>query len=149
MDEQRINYTSFNKPYFINDSLKFNISHSGEIAVCAFSEHSEIGIDIEIMSDIQVNDFKDQMTEYEWKEIMRSDNSQEAFFTYWARKEAVIKAHGEGLSITLKSFEIISNRTILNEELFYVKEIGIEQGYKCFISSMNDGDVVLKKVVFD
>lgn len=147
MDEQKIEYTPFNKPYFTNSSLKFNISHSGEIVACAFSNHAEIGIDIEIIGDIQLNDFKDQMTEYEWNEIMRSGNNQEAFFSYWARKEAVIKAHGEGLSIPLQSFEIIDNRTLLNEELFYVKEVHIEQGYKCFISSKVDCEVMLKKVV--
>lgn len=147
--EKKIKFTKFNKPYFDGEAIKFNISHSGEIVVCAISEQLDVGIDIEYISDINLEDFKEQMTRYEWMEIIESGNQKEAFFNYWSRKEAVIKAHGEGLSIPLQSFEIISNRTLLDEELFYVKELKIDQHYKCFISSTKECEICVKEIRFE
>lgn len=136
-----IRYTKFNKPYFKNNIMNFNISHSGEIVVCVLSDSYEVGIDIEIVTDINVDDFKTQMTKREWERICISANKKEAFFDYWTQKEAVMKAHGHGLSIPLNSFEIMDNSTQINEEKFYLKEIQIDQNYKCYVSlneKMND-----------
>jgi 4'-phosphopantetheinyl transferase len=132
---KEIHYTKYNKPYFKDDFIQFNISHSGSIVVCAISEKSEIGIDIEMISDIEINDFKSQLTENEMNKILLSNNKSDAFFEYWTQKEAVIKAHGHGLTIPLKSFEILESTTIINNEKFYLKEIKIENQYKCFLSS--------------
>lgn len=142
-----IKYTKYNKPYFDDDLIHFNISHSGEIVVCALSDDHEIGIDIEIVTDIYLNDFKYQMTEMEWNKIVLSSNKKDSFFGYWTQKEAVIKAHGHGLTIPLKSFEISDNNTKINDEKYYLKEIKIDKKYKCYISlKTNIGEVFLKKM---
>lgn len=148
LPEQKIKLTPFNKPYFDGESIRFNISHSGEMVVCAISEQTDMGIDIEWISDIPLDDYKVQMTDYEWNEIIGSSDQKAAFFTYWTRKEAVIKAHGEGLSIPLQSFEVIGNKTLLDEELFYVKELKIDEQYKCFISSMKECEIHIKEIKF-
>lgn len=141
-----IKNTKYNKPYFEDDLIQFNISHSGDIVVCALSDEHEIGIDIEIVTDIEIDDFKFQMTEKEWGKIMMSSNKKDSFFCYWTQKEAVIKAHGHGLSIPLKSFEISANTTQINEEKFFLKEIEIDQQYKCYISlKTNINEISVKK----
>jgi 4'-phosphopantetheinyl transferase len=134
-DETHLRFTKYNKPFFEKAGFQFNISHSGEIVICAFCEQGEIGIDIETVSDIKIEDFKPQMTENEWSRIALSDNKSDTFFDYWTQKEAVIKAHGFGLSIPLRSFEIVSNVTVIQQEPFYLKEISVDKNYKCYVAS--------------
>ncbi len=142
-----IKHTKYNKPYFDDDLIRFNISHSGEIVVCALSDEHEIGIDIEIITDIGADDFKSQMTENEWSNIISSGNKKDSFFDYWTQKEAVIKAHGQGLTIPLKSFEISDHTTKINEEKYCLKEMKIDEKYKCYISrKTNIGEISIKKV---
>jgi 4'-phosphopantetheinyl transferase len=131
---KEIRYTKYNKPFFNDNSIHFNISHSGEIVICAITDQSEIGIDIEMISNIEIEDLKSQFTENEWNRIMNSNNKQEAFFEYWAQKEAVIKSHGDGLIIPLKSFEISENEAVINHEKFFLQEIKIDDQYKCYLS---------------
>lgn len=142
-----IKHTKYNKPYFDNDLIRFNISHSGNIVVCALNDENEIGIDIEIITDIEIDDFKSQMTEFEWNKIILSSDKKDTFFDYWTKKEAVIKAHGDGLAIPLNSFEILENTTKIKEENFYLKEIKIDEKYKCFVSlKTHINEISLKRV---
>lgn len=144
---KEMKYTIYNKPYFEDNLVQFNISHSDGIVVCALSEIFEIGIDIEKISNIEINDFKSQMSEKEWSNIVLSRDKKVTFFDYWTQKEAVIKAHGNGLSIPLISFEILDDKTNINEELFFLKEIKIDKKYKCHISlKTNINEVFLKKI---
>jgi 4'-phosphopantetheinyl transferase len=139
-------HTKYNKPYFEDNSIRFNISHSGEIVVCVFGSEHEVGIDVEIISDIEIDDFKFQMTEMEWDKIVLSNNKKDAFFDYWTQKEAVIKAHGHGLTIPLKSFEILDHTTAINEEKYYLKNVRIDKNYKCYISLKTDSsEISIKK----
>lgn len=141
-----LKYTKYQKPYLENSSLKFNISHSGEIVVCALCNNYEIGIDIEIMTSIELLDFKGQMTSKEWDSILSSNNSKKSFFEYWTQKEAVIKAHGSGLAIDLQSFEILNNTTQIKDEKFFLKKIMIDENYKCYIAqNVNINQISIKK----
>lgn len=137
--------TKFSKPYFKDSSIQFNISHSGEIVVCALCEENQIGIDIEMIIDIEIEDFKCQMTENEWRRVILSDTVKESFFDYWTQKEAVIKTHGYGLSIPLQTFEILENKTTINEKIFFLKEVKIDEKYKCHIASDLDIEVLCIK----
>ncbi len=145
--DKKISYTSYGKPYLENSSLQFNLSHSGKLVVCALDVEHELGVDIEFITDINIDDFKTQMTENEWNTIMRSENKKEAFFIYWTQKEAVIKAHGQGLSIPLKSFEIIDGFTDIDQERFYVQEIQIDEEHKCFISSKTPIEILKENII--
>jgi len=137
-DNLDLDYTKFNKPYFKNSKTKFNISHSGEIVICALTNDVEIGIDIEIMNETNLEDFKSQMTINEWQIIINSEDKTRSFFKYWTEKEAVIKSHGNGLSIPLKSFEVSNDKTEIDNQVFYLKSLPIDENYYCCISSTVD-----------
>jgi 4'-phosphopantetheinyl transferase len=144
-DNREIKYTLYNKPYFEDNLVEFNISHSGEIVVCALSDEHQMGIDIEVITNIELNDFKSQMTDKEWITVNSSPDKPSNFFKYWTQKEAVIKAHGHGLSLPLKSFEISNNSTQINGQVFHLKEVQIDKNYKCYISSKINMDEVIVK----
>ena len=130
-----IQFTKYNKPFIKDKTIQFNISHSGKIVACALTYYSTIGIDIENIHKIKVEDFKNQMTKNEQDTIFNSENVEDAFFMYWTQKEAVLKAHGNGLSIPLKSFEIKNNKTSIGSENYYLCEVPFIKAYSCHIAS--------------
>lgn len=130
-----IDYNDYQKPFFKDQQLKFNISHSGELVVCVLSKTLELGIDVEMIKEVPLENFKSQMTNYEWKKITMSSNKLIAFYEYWTAKEAVIKAHGNGLSLPLNSFEILEAKANVAGTLYYTKEVFLNNKYKSFIAS--------------
>ncbi len=141
-----IRYDVNDKPHVENSELKFNISHSGKIAICAMTTLSEIGVDIEEMKPSDVNEFKTQMTDSEWLNISRAKNKLNAFYDYWTRKEAVIKADGEGLSIPLTSFQVINSQCKIGDQNYLVNKIDLHKNYICHYAVKDSVDTNLLKV---
>lgn len=129
-----LEYSAYGKPELKDKKIKFNISHSGNIVICVLTDACEIGIDIEKIHAINIEDFKPQMTVNEWKKIENSTNKTAAFFTYWTQKEAVIKANGKGFSMALNSFEIEKNKVVIHGEHFFLREIKLDEAYKSYIA---------------
>ncbi len=98
LDEIKIIQHPFQKP-FIHQKLKFNVSHSGNWSLLAFS-NKEVGVDVELME----NDFQYQeimhhsFDEKEIDFIKRNEKPIEAFYEIWTRKEALLKKTGRGIS---------------------------------------------------
>lgn len=91
--------------------LRFNMSHSGGLAVYAFTFNREIGVDVEKIRDMP--DFEQIAGRYFCREEARQllsvsgeKQRQDAFFRCWTRKESYIKAIGEGLSVPLDQFQV-------------------------------------------
>jgi len=91
-------------------ALSFNLSHSGEVILFAMTAGRRIGVDIE---EIRKNfDFmevaKGQFSEREFTALqgMSGAEQTDAFFRCWTRKEAYLKARGEGLGYPLKNFSV-------------------------------------------
>lgn len=145
-EESDIKHTSFGKPYFNSNAVNFNISHSGKIVICVLTNVGDIGIDIEKINPIKVSDFKSQMTANEWMLINESKDIKLSFFDYWTQKEAVIKTHGNGLSISLKSFEIKNNKTAINSENFFLKKIPVKDDYSCYLALKKIFDTIEIKI---
>jgi 4'-phosphopantetheinyl transferase len=90
--------------------LDLNVSNSGDLAAYAFTLNCEIGVDIEYrrrMADIEAiaRRFFASAEVAEFTDLADSDRP-EGFFNCWTRKEAYIKAVGDGLSVPLDSFRV-------------------------------------------
>jgi 4'-phosphopantetheinyl transferase len=105
-------YGSKGKPDLADSTsaLRFNASNSGDLAVYAFALGTEIGIDVEQLRPItEVQDIaKRFFATEEVAELMSLPPSEQVggFFRCWTRKEAYIKAIGDGLSVPLDSFRV-------------------------------------------
>ncbi len=132
--EEDVVYNDFGKPIFKDNNVEFNISHSGEIVVCAITRNCSIGVDIEKIRNVNISIFKAQMTKQELSSIAAAEEKLVAFFDYWTKKEAVVKAHGKGLSIPLKKFEVVNNRTKLEHTQYFTKEIHLHESYKAHLA---------------
>lgn len=91
-------------------NLQFNMTHSGDLAVIALTLRREIGVDIEQirpLADMQ-QIAKHFFCPEEAAEVMFAPEAERdrAFFLCWTRKEAYIKATGDGLSTPLSSFRV-------------------------------------------
>ncbi|MEQ8767562.1 MAG: 4'-phosphopantetheinyl transferase superfamily protein [Planctomycetota bacterium] len=98
------------KPTLGSGALRFNVSHSGELALLAFSRDRELGVDIERMRE-EVATTEIARRYFAPGEVKRFEEIPEsgrtrAFFQCWTRKEAFIKATGEGLFRALDRFEV-------------------------------------------
>ncbi|HET8912433.1 MAG TPA: 4'-phosphopantetheinyl transferase superfamily protein [Ktedonobacteraceae bacterium] len=92
------------------NGLRFNISHSHELALLAFVLDREIGVDLEYQ---RPNVEFDQIARHSFSPDEQNrlrplppNLKQQAFYRCWSRKEAYIKARGKGLWIALKDFDV-------------------------------------------
>jgi 4'-phosphopantetheinyl transferase len=83
--------------------LRFNVSHSDRFALLGLAEGAELGVDIERIRTLRDLDLvADRVFSAAERESLRgvaSDRKAEAFFAGWTRKEAYIKARGEGIGL--------------------------------------------------
>lgn len=95
---------------FADTGWRFNVSHSDDIAVYAFSRGREVGIDVEAIranpdaDDIAANFFSRR--ENEAYRALAPHDKPLGFFNCWTRKEAFIKALGDGLCHPLDGFDV-------------------------------------------
>lgn len=91
-------------------SLHFNVTHSCDLAVIALTAHREVGVDVEQIRPLP--DMEQIANHFfcpeEASEVMSVPRNQRerAFFLCWTRKEAYIKATGDGFSTPLDSFRV-------------------------------------------
>lgn len=112
--ELRFGYSEFGRPSLLASSsahtLEFNVSHSGGIALLAFAVARKIGIDVEkVRRDFSTAEIAERffsMGERAALRELRESQRHQAFFRCWTRKEAFIKALGEGLSHPLHEFDV-------------------------------------------
>jgi 4'-phosphopantetheinyl transferase len=145
-----INYSKYGRPYIMY-CPDFNISHSGDIVVCAIIKNNDIGVDIEQVSKIEINDFVSVMTNLEMLNIQKSDNPIRKFYEYWTKKESLLKLQGTGISEEINSFEVLGNKVLFPDDKIYLKGISISDKYICHIATkkkMTDADIELIKIYF-
>ena len=108
--EAEISINEFGKPQLLNSPLQFNLSHSGNVILLAFSLNNPVGIDVEERREIKdlYSISGNYFHELEAKALSKLNQPllSEAFFSCWTKKEAVIKALGLGLSMPLNAFEV-------------------------------------------
>lgn len=90
--------------------LSFNVSNSGDLAAYAFTLDCEIGVDVEYRRRlVEIEGIARRFfSADEVTELMGLPEGERpaAFFNCWTRKEAYIKAVGDGLSLPLDSFQV-------------------------------------------
>jgi 4'-phosphopantetheinyl transferase len=113
-DRLQFAYDPFGKPRLAGEetltSIRFSVSHSGDLALFGFARGHKIGVDVErIRPDIDVEDLAARyFSPNEFKKLrsLPADRQREAFYCGWTRKEAYLKARGEGLSFPLDRVEV-------------------------------------------
>lgn len=151
----RFRYGAAGKPALaanIGDiDLRFNVSHTHDLALLAFSLGREVGVDVEyIDGQVDVVDLARTCFSDEEQHVFHSytgDPQLALFFQYWTSKEAYIKALGEGLSIPLQEFTVdirpdivVRPVTTTNSDAprLTVHQLSVPTGYAGAIASEGD-----------
>jgi 4'-phosphopantetheinyl transferase len=97
-------------PRHADSGVTFNVSHSAGIALLAFTRRREIGVDLEQVrrdSDLEAI-ARRFFSAHEQRQLfaLPAEERGDAFFRCWTRKEAYIKATGDGLSLPLGQFDV-------------------------------------------
>jgi 4'-phosphopantetheinyl transferase len=113
-DQIRFRYGPHGKPLLASTPSqtlpKFNLAHSNQLVLYAMRFEGDIGVDLEHVHPLP--DILDMAKSYfsprevATLQTLAADLRLEAFFNCWTRKEAFIKARGDGLALPLDQFEV-------------------------------------------
>jgi 4'-phosphopantetheinyl transferase len=94
------------KPFLkTRPDIHFNISHSGNMAMCAL-HHAPVGADIEKIRPAGAGVSRRVMTVAEHEAYMRAPDREDFFFAVWTLKEAYIKYLGTGLGLAMSAVTV-------------------------------------------
>ncbi|HBX63613.1 MULTISPECIES: 4'-phosphopantetheinyl transferase family protein [Sphingobacterium] len=140
----------FKRP-FINLDFDFNISHSKGIVVCVASNNARVGIDVEIIEDMDISCFIDFFNKNDWTKISL-DRSLGLFYKSWTTLEAILKAHGQGFL----GPKYVFGSSIFQHIISYlnrnwkIHEITLDPSYCCHIAidQLEENQICLHEVKF-
>jgi 4'-phosphopantetheinyl transferase len=134
-----LRYTIYGRP-FLEDNMDFNISHAGRMVACIVSPQGRVGLDVEAIRPIDINDFKGQFTDTEWAAIQNAPNPLHAFYAHWTCKEAILKADGSGLNTALNHLDVTNKSSVVLEgNQWYLHEIKAFPDYACHVATDQKG----------
>ena len=102
-EEVHVHVGEHGKPY-VDAALRFNVAHTGDLAVFAFAEGQEVGVDVERVRALE--DAEAVATEVltpperEALASLPAPVRDAAFLEAWTRKEAYLKGRGDGLHVS-------------------------------------------------
>ena len=113
--ELAITVNAYNKPRLADEQhatgLRFNVAHSGNLALVAITYGCEIGVDVERLRTVRHAEHIAQRYFHpsEIEAILAAPYRDAAFMRCWTGKEAVLKAIGTGITGSLADFQVPIN----------------------------------------
>jgi 4'-phosphopantetheinyl transferase len=88
--------------------LRFNLAHSGGRALVAVTAAREVGVDLELVEPITLADVAASLSPREHSTLaaLAPSGREHAFYACWTRKEACLKARGDGLNVDPSRVEL-------------------------------------------
>ncbi|MBB4912590.1 4'-phosphopantetheinyl transferase family protein [Actinophytocola algeriensis] len=94
------------------EGIEVSISHSGDWVALAVTDNAPVGVDVEEVRDAEIDGLAGiafspaELATFE--SVPRADRTG-AFFTYWSRKEAVVKATGKGMTVPMSKLTLTAH----------------------------------------
>jgi 4'-phosphopantetheinyl transferase len=113
----------------IGSWLRFNLSHSGTLALVALARDREVGIDVERVDPARASgliaDTVFSPREVSSFRLLQEPARTHAFFSCWTRKEACAKATGEGVA-AVERLDVLGRRRV---EGLWLSDLDVDGGY--------------------
>jgi 4'-phosphopantetheinyl transferase len=135
-------------PRFDSD-VRFNVSHCQDVAAFAFANGREVGVDVEGVRSLADADAIAALVfsprEHRTYVALDPEQKPRAFFNCWTRKEAFVKALGEGLRHPLHRFDV----SLVPGEPARLQRVGSTPGDSCgwALHEFTPGDQMVGAVV--
>ncbi len=139
-DAQKIEFQigEFGKPSVVGYPIYFSTSSSGGFGLVAVSTETEVGVDIQIHNEALASPDFTFLTANEAEAVRTSANGLDIFYRIWTRKEAFVKATGQGLRFPIQTLDVLPDQTdhcwLEMPEPVYVKDLKIPAGYSAAIA---------------
>jgi 4'-phosphopantetheinyl transferase len=132
------------KPGVVRSELEFSMSHAGERALVAISPRSRVGVDVELVCRLPEAAAlaRAHFTEREQRHLTRAADQRE-LLRLWTRKEALLKATGEGLSRALKELDVLDPDPIPGLRLV---DLAPEPGYVAAVAVAADTERIVTAI---
>ena len=136
------------KPFIASLPFMFNISHSGDRVIVAFSPR-EVGCDVEKKSRSALRIAKQFFAKEEYEHLLSIEDEaaiQNEFTGLWTLKESVVKCCGEGIRHPLNDFCLVDDkgnrkrkiRLKDRDSVYHVREYESENGYHYGVCSLSE-----------
>jgi 4'-phosphopantetheinyl transferase len=151
--EIRFEYLTSGKPQLVAEqnphALQFNVSHSADVALIAVGSEQRLGVDIEkIRSDVDIAALAEQffsLRERAGLQALPAHLRVPGFFACWTRKEAFLKATGDGLSFPLADFSVATHPDLDPEleeingnteagKLWFLADLSVVDGFRATVA---------------
>ena len=120
--EQKIGKSPKGKPYFENIDVKFSKSHTDGMVAVAVSD-KEVGVDCQTIKNVSPKLVSRVCNDTEKKFVEASADIDKAFALVWAKKEALVKLSGEGLSVSLKDIDTSKVTSFLSTDSYAIAAV--------------------------
>ncbi len=133
-------YNEAGKPQLVDNSLQFNVSHTDHKAVIALTRQSSVGIDIEYrLRDLDLDGVASHLfTDAEQHYMQSAAQKRNTFFAIWTRKEALLKALGEGIFSPAKELCVLPDKVQYQQQKFYIHQLPAYDDYQISIAYQLD-----------
>jgi 4'-phosphopantetheinyl transferase len=133
------------------NSIRFNLTHSGDVVLCALSAGRRVGVDVEQYRDVSWDELAVRVfspSELNVYASLPAADRERVFFSFWTRKEAYIKAVGGGLTLSLSAFSVsLDDRARVihasdAESVWIYESLDVGPGYAAAVAAEGDGFLV-------
>lgn len=139
------------RDYHQGCELRFNVAHSGDVALVAITQSCEVGVDIEQLRGVrhaaQIARRYFHLAEVESIAAAPDATRDNVFLRCWTSKEAILKAVGTGITGSLSEFSVAGDADDTAPRDIVV---GLRDGSssRCWLERLNVGDGYLAAVAF-
>lgn len=147
-----LQYSQHKRPSLSIPGLDFNITHSHSIIACAIAIDRRVGIDVEKIRDVSIENYEKCFTADEFRAICNDQNPCRRFFHQWTRKEALLKGIGDGFYLDPNMIDASSNVVVYQNRSWYIQDIPFFTNYVFHLATNSNvfkKDIKLQKVTFD
>ena len=120
------------KPVLAEPVLSFNVSHAGDLILVAVSRPRRLGVDVErIRPGFDLEAVTEELLGPADRDAVARAVAREgvrAFFRFWTRYEALVKARGNGLVLPLRGLADVAAG-------FDVQELDVRKGYVAAVAA--------------
>jgi len=133
-----LDYGPWGKPfiYLPGSRICFNLAHTDDMLVAAFTRNRTIGIDLERVRPMSGRDYLTRFIfsdrEQEWFASLSPQEQETALINVWTQKEAFLKALGIGLTVPMNSFPVQCDPHLSMQTLVEVISTHKTQAYRTY-----------------
>lgn len=144
-----LKHDSNRRPY-LDGPLDFNLSHSGGWVICSISDTHRVGVDVEKVRPVLLDDFRQVISRTEQEMIKAESEPYRVFYDLWTRKEAVAKADGRGLFLPFTEIALHHGGANVQGCQWYTCKIAIPDDHAAYLATNKPVDsLLIRALSFD